>query len=222
MRRLIAGCLLAYGVAGIALVALTGLVLAGPLARLDALGTSLETQRAELVRTMEATQTVLDGAAGTAGRLGTSLDAARSGSSSAATLARSLSGTMRDLSSAAGVNILGAQPLAGLQAGFSTASDRLDALGGQLDGIGTALAANRQDAAASGRDIANLRGEVGSLTATIRGMELPSIGGSPIVVGFVAIGLLAWLGVPALVSLAAGVVLWRSLRRAPVTGTRGG
>jgi hypothetical protein len=194
--------MIAYGVVGLLLLSATMIGVAGPLAGLTRLTTSVENQRQGLIRSLRTTERTLDNAGSGIGRLDASLTEASESTTQAAELARGVSTTMGELSASMGLSILGAQPLIGLQPSFDNAARQLSELGTSIDGIGTALAANRTDIAVTKSDIEDLRDEVRGIAEELSGGPKIEVSASAVdSVRLILFGLIAWLAL-----LSAGII----------------
>lgn len=191
--------LLAYGIAGIALVvvgALGGLELAD---RIENLALRADSTLASAQRAAQATADSFTGVDESLGEGEASADAA-------AVLAREASATLQSLSVAMNISILGTQPLRPLAADFADSADQASALADTLDGMGASLSDTRADMIAIGSQIDALAAELEALRDA-SGTE----GSAPPVRLFVTI-VLVWLGLQALGALIAGLALLRPPR----------
>jgi hypothetical protein len=200
--------MIVYGALGLGLLAVTAAAVTGPLGDVRRLSTSMEGQRQGIIRALETTARTLEDAGTGLGRLDTSLARAHDSTGQAGTLSRGVAETMRQLSAAMAIQILGAQPLIGLSASFDQSAAQLEALGGSIDGIASSLDANSADLRLTRNDISDLRTQVQSMTLTLRGgpsLEVPAatIDG----VRLVLFALMAWLAVLALGITLAGLAL---------------
>lgn len=207
-RRALALALLAYGLAGLFLLAVAGAVIGGTIQQLSVAGATVGEQRDALVGTLRATSLTMRNASSGVGNVGQSLTAAHASADHAAGLARSMGNTLRGLSAAMNVQIFGTQPLAGLTSGFDDAAGQSDELAGDLDAVGTALGRNTTDLETSRQDLAALSERVDLLVAAVETTPF-GVGQEPFIVELVFVALLIWLAVPAAASIAAGVALLR-------------
>lgn len=205
-RQLVGAALVAYGVLGLLFLGAGAALIGGALEELDALSRRVGEQRDALVLTVRATSLTVRDAASGLGNVGTSLDAARRSTSDAAILSRSLAGTLAGLSAAMDLEILGARPLEGLAAGFEAASRQSGELASDLDNVGTALTQNASDLETSRADLVELGGRLDRLAGSLEAMPLGDAGPA-VAVRIAFLGLLAWLAVPALASVFAGLRL---------------
>jgi hypothetical protein len=200
--------LIVYGAVGLGLLAVTAAGVAGPLAEVHRVSGAMEGQRQGIIRALDTTARTLEDAGSGLGRLDTSLARAHDSTGQAAFLSRGVAETMRQLSAAMNIQILGAQPFVGLAASFDQAAVQLEALGGSIDGIATSLDANSADLQMTRRDISDLRTQIQSMTLTLRNgpsLEVPAAALDG--VRLVLFGLMAWLGVLALGITLAGLAL---------------
>jgi hypothetical protein len=203
-RRRLATGLVAYGIAGIVL-ALAGLVaLAQPL---GALG-SLATQRAEAVRFLDIAVEGLGEAERSSDGAAASLSAAEQTARSAGALLRDLASTMAGLRDVSGLTILGAQPLGALRDDFGRVAERSTAVADETAELAAALATETTSFQRLAVDAGRLRAEVSRLRADLQGGDGDATG----LQGVVGLALLmvAWLVLPAVVSLVVGIHLLRS------------
>lgn len=209
-RRHLGLGLLAYGLAGLLLLAVAGAVIGGTVHQLNVAGKTVGEQRDALLATLRATSLTMRNASAGVGNVGHSLTAAHASADHAAGLARSMGNTLRGLSSAMNVQIFGTQPLAGLASGFDNAGGQSDELAGDLDALGTALAQNTTDLEMSRQDLAALSERVDLLVAAVETTPF-GVGQEPFIVELVFVGLLVWLAVPAAGSIAVGAALLRTV-----------
>jgi hypothetical protein len=194
--------LIAYGVLGIVIViggALIGLQAAGRVERLAAAADGALEAAARSTRAAAESFTSVDG----------SLAGAQLSAAQAASLAGEASGTLDALAVSMRLSIFGSQPLLPLAAEFETSADQAAELASTLDSVGGSLDATRSDIADIGLELESLGGELEAL----RGAD-PEAGGAPPLTLFVML-LLAWLAVPAVGALVAGIALLRGVSLTP-------
>ena len=199
-RRALAAGLIAYGLLGLALV-----ILALPIS-LDLAG-RVERLAASADGTLRAASASASAAAEALDGLDQGIGQSAASSSAAARLARDAGATLDSLAGAMQLSIFGAQPLLPLADDFATSADQAVELSEQLDRITDSLTISQGD-------LGVLHAEVDALAVELtelRGATTERPAGAPPLTA-VGVVLLAWLAVPALASLAAG--LWL-LRRAP-------
>jgi hypothetical protein len=228
-RRVIGLLLVAYGLAGLLIMAGGGLLVASSVARLDGLAGALETQRQALIRSMDATATFLRDAATGTGNVEASLGSAVDSARQTATLTRSLATAMDQLGAASAITIFGNQPFAGLGATLAGVSRQAAGLSQSLGHTADALAVNggdlqhvHDDLITIGAQIDELRSEVAG--AAVGAADLQTATHALDVSRIVLFGLLGWLGGQAVIAIAVGLALagWRTQaageRDAPGTG----
>lgn len=199
--RLLAWLLAAYAALGIVLV-LAGLLIGGPLvARVDRVTSSASDT---LTAAASAARTAADAFEG----FDTSVEEARSSASDAASLTRETAVTIDALSVAMGLELFGAQPLLPLAEGFGRSADQLRELGDNLDAIGQALSANRDDIAAVGVEMTNLAVQLEELDGRIAAER--SSGGLPL--SWLYFGFLIWQLLPISGAAVASAWLFRHTR----------
>jgi hypothetical protein len=191
--------LIAYGILGLvlALVGVTFGMEAG--GRIERLAAASDGTLAAAARSTRA-------AADSFASVDTSLGDAEESAGQAATLAAEASATLDALSAAMNLSIFGSQPLAPLADEFSTSADQAEELAGTLSNVGGSLSDTRADAAVIGVELAGLGEELDALREATPTDPIP-------VRGLVAL-LVAWLALPAVGALIAGLTLLRASRRA--------
>jgi hypothetical protein len=199
-RRALGWALIAYGIAGLALVvagAVGGLELAD---RVENLALRADSTLAAAQRATEATADSFTGVDESLGEGEASADAA-------AVLAREASATLRSLSLAMAITILGTQPLQPLAADFADSADQAAALADTLDGMGASLSDTRADMIAIGARLDQLAVELDALrdASSTQGTAAPPVR------LFVTIVLL-WLGLQALGAMIGGLAMLRRPR----------
>ena len=191
--------LLAYGIAGVALVvvgAIGGLEMAG---RLESLALRADST---LAAAESATRATADSFTG----VDQSLEEGEASAAGAAALAREASATLDSLAIAMQLNILGAQPLQPLAADFSASADQAAALGDTLDGVGGSLGDTRADMVRIGVQLDKLAEELGALR------EASTTDGSAPPIRLFVMMILVWLGLQALGAIVGGLALLRRSR----------
>lgn len=198
-RRALGWASMAYGIAGIALVlvgAIGGLEMAD---RVENLALRADTTLAAAQRATEATADSFTG-------VDESLAEGEASAGAAAVLAREASATLRSLSLAMTISILGTQPLRPLAADFADSADQAAALAETLDGMGASLSDTRTDMIAIGTQLDQLAVEFEALRDASS-----TEGTAPPVRLFVTI-VLVWLGLQALGAIIGGLALLRTPR----------
>ena len=197
--RALGWALIAYGVAGVALVvvgALGGLEMAD---RIENLALRADTTLAAAQRATEATADSFTG-------VDESLGEGEASAAAAAVLAREASATLGSLSLAMNISILGTQPLRPLAADFADSADQASALADTLDGMGASLSDTRGDMIAIGTRLDQLSEELEALRDASS-----TEGTAPPVRLFVTI-VLVWLGLQGMGAVIAGLALLRPSR----------
>ena len=186
--------LIAYGVAGTALVIATGWFGLQAASRVDGLVAGAE-------RTLEAAARSTAAAAEAASGVDASLSESLASARNAADLARDASATLAALGRAMQLSIFGAQPLLPLADDFATSADQASALGDTLDRLGASLES-------SVPDVARIGVELDGLGAELRGMrDAVDAGDDSPPITLLLMLLLAWLLVPAVGGLLGGLAL---------------
>ena len=198
-RSTLAWGLVAYGLLGLALsiIGFTyGLDAAGQIERLaEATGTTLEAA----ARSTSAAADSFDSIDGSLVDAGESI-------SQAATLSADAGATLDELSVAMNLSIFGAQPLAPLADEFADAAAQADELASTLTTSASSVTDVRADAAAVGAELDGLATELEALRDSVPDTSVP-------VRGLVAL-LMAYLTLPAVAALVAGLLLLRAQRMA--------
>lgn len=196
MRRSWLGvALVIYGVVGLALI-LGGAATVGRVAaQVEELAGSADGLLASSSRTLSSAATALDNVDEAMGR-------GRSSSESAATLARDASVTFASMAVAMEISIFGVQPLLPLGDDFRRSGAQAAQLAVELDGIAEALDGSRTD-------LAVVAGEMRVLVAEVNALRLgsPESGRSEPPLRPLMLVMAAWLAVPAIAALAAGIAL---------------
>ena len=194
-RRLLGWALILYGVAGLALViggAGVGLEVASRIERLAAAADG----------TLTAASSSTRAAADAFGNVDASLAESQASAEGGADLARDASDTLASLASTMELRILGTQPLLPLAGDFATSAEQASALADTLDRVGASLEGTREDVSGIGDELLELGLQLDSLRAETGAGD----GGAP-PVRLLVLLLLAWLLVPALGGLVAGLAL---------------
>ena len=198
-RSTLAWGLVAYGVLGLALSAI------GFTYGLDAAG-QIERLAAATDTTLEAAARSTSAAADSFDSIDTSLVTAGESIAQAATLSADAGATLDSLSAAMNVSIFGAQPLAQLADEFADSAAQAEELASTLTTSASSVSDVRADAAAVGAELDGLATELEALRDSIPNATVP-------VRGLVAL-LLAYLTLPAIAALVAGLLLLRAQRMA--------
>jgi hypothetical protein len=199
--RLLAWLLSAYAVLGSVLI-VAALLVGGPLVgRLDRLTGSA-------VDTMSAASGAARAAADAFAGLDTSVVQARTSAEDAAALSGETATTLDALATAMGLNLFGAQPLLPLADQFERSAEQMRELSGNLDGIGLALDANREDVATVGDRMGDLADELETLSGRVVDEELA--GGVPL--AWLYYGFLLWQLLPILAAAVGAAWIFRHTR----------
>jgi phage-related tail protein len=218
MRRVVGIFLVAYGLAGLLLVAGGGALVANSSASLNSLTGVLDTQRQVLVRSLDATATFLADARRGTTNVATSLTSTIDSARATATLSRSLAAAMDQLNVASTLTILGVQPFVALGQSFAQVSQQAAAMAGSLDATADALGTNRTDLQQMGDDLAAIQVEIDTLSTQLSpsgavAADLAAATRALDVSRMVLIGLLAWLAIQAGAAAVLGLALLWPRRR---------
>jgi hypothetical protein len=208
--RLLGLAVALYGLIGLVLFVVVAIAINRPLERAHALSVSLDQERAALVETMGQARTTLEDMSLGVGGVDTSLGDAKAATDRAALIASSLASSMFGLRDAMQISIFGAQPLAGLAAGFDNSGQQITGLATELTTIGTSLNDNRASVSVTSTDLAKLALSLGELTTLVR--ESPDVEISTASLDAIRIAVYAicgWLAVFALGCVVGGLYLVR-------------
>ena len=206
--RLLGVALAAYGLTGLILFVAVAIAINGPLERAHNLSVTLDDERAALIETMGQARTTLEDMSVGVSGADTSLGNAKTATDRAAGIANSLATSMFGLRDSMSLTIFGAQPLAGLAAGFDDSGQQLSTLSTELTTIGVSLNNNRTAVSTTSTDLAKLALSLGELTTLVRdspGVEISTASLDAVRLAVYAI--CGWLAVFALGCVIGGVYL---------------
>jgi hypothetical protein len=199
--RLLAWLLAAYAVVGVILV-LAALLVGGPLvARLDRVTTSATDTMSAAAAAARAAADAFDG-------FDTSVEEARTSAEDAAELSRETATTLDALAAAMGLELFGAQPLLPLASQFQRSADQMRELGDNLEEIGGALGANREDIGEVGMRMEALADELEELEGRIAAEQVE--GGLPL--SWLYYGFLLWQLLPIAAAAVGSAWIFRHTR----------
>lgn len=197
---------MAYGLVGILLAAACAVLLLRAMPLLS----SIDRQRAEIVRALDLTATAIGDIDVGAGRAGGSLRSAAASARSAATLSDDLAGTMSSLrDTSTDLSILGSHPFGALADDFDRVAGRANALSASMTTLAGSLDLNTADFETVSADATALRAQVTSLRDVLAG-DGAALGGSLDALLLVGLAILLWLAAPAIASLAVGIAWLRA------------
>ena len=193
--------LIANGLLGLVLVIVAqgavGPLLARATVAADSAGDSLAAAAAAL----DQTATAFDG-------FGKSLDEARASSAHASQLLNDASATSAQLADAMGISFLGAQPFLPIAQSFSRNTDELKGVSADLSTLSEAIGHNSGDITTVRDSVRTLRDRVQQLARDAAASpDAPRVGPE---LSILVYGLILWLGVFALLSVAGGLLLLRA------------
>jgi len=203
-RRRTGWALLVFGLVGLVLVAAAGALVLGSLTAVDDAVMGLERQRTEIVAMLGPASDALSGAASSASNASTSLTETSQAARNAAELTTRLATSFDSLASLGSFTIFGAQPFADVASQFAAVGVEARELSGDLTTTANAMTTNITDTQAVAADLLGLSEQLDRLEASLAGPGTapgadPSL---PLdVARLVLLGMLAWLAVPALVSI---------------------
>lgn len=198
-RQMMAWGLVLYGLLGIALVVGGAVIGLGVASRIERLAVTAD-------GTLAAAERSIDAAADAFTNVDVSLSEAEGSAGAAATLARDASGTLASLGTAMRLSVFGAQPLLPLADEFDASAEQATALGDTLDRVANSMGETRTDVARIGAELDDLGVELAALR------EANGDAGSAPPLRLFVLLLLAWLLVPAIGGLLAGLALLRQPR----------
>jgi hypothetical protein len=214
-RRAIGAGLIAYGLVGL----VAGLVIVGATlavgAGLEPAVASVDRQRDAIVASLEHSAAALDHAAAIAGDAATGAQQAAAIASQSADVSRQLAETLSRLSSTFGdFGILGSKPFEPLAEDAAQVADQLRGIATNLDALGISLGRIAREIPQLAVELDAVAAELTTLATELATFAVPDAAAEAfrwLVVGVVM--LVAWLLVPALASLVAGIALLRGPRR---------
>jgi hypothetical protein len=202
VRRRVGMALTFYGLAGLALL---GFSMAFVLGAFDGgrgpLG--LDATRRQLVELLDSSSQILADAETAARDADNSLAAAGSAATSGSHFTADLGTTLHNLATSLRISILGSQPFAGSADGFDKVAGEASAVAADLDRAAASITQGAGDMGSLAVDLGRMRAHVNTarsgLADTLDTGRWRLLGAA----------ILAWLGVPALVSLWLGLRWWR-------------
>jgi hypothetical protein len=207
-RRLVPILLIAYGVTGLLLAAISVVLLAEPAGQLR----TAISQQADTTYWLDlADRTLADAQASSSGAAA-SLEAAQASSESAAALFRELEDAMNELRQASSFSIFGIEPLAGIGSQAGEVADRSGALADDISTLGSTLAAEAGNLERLAEDAGRIRADLAGLRVLLEQdttSQLTAAVRTAIVLALLAA---VWLLLPAIASLIYGTYLLRQLR----------
>jgi hypothetical protein len=167
--------LLAFGVVGLLVAALSLVALIVGVARVNGLADRFGGDIGGIARTLDRTSLVIDNAATTAGGFGTTIDGTTSALGVVGGDIDSITPRLDSIADqTAAVNILGTTPLAGVSGLFRDISTQLRDVRGQLTTISSSLSTNRAALTANATSLSELASETKSLARQLDGSALGS------------------------------------------------
>jgi hypothetical protein len=197
-RRRLGALLVAFGASGLLLIGSALVFVAGPVDEAEGpLG--LEGHRRELVALLDASADAIDSAGVAARDADDSLGSTATAAGSAATLMTELSATMRELAASLRISFLGTQPFAPAADDMERVAAQASAVAADLDTASSSVRLAAEDMAVLADDLAEMRREIDLIRARVEGR----IEADPwrLLLG----AILAWLAIPAIVSLGLGI-----------------
>ena len=213
-RRALGAGLTAYGLAGlVAGILVLGATLAVATG-LEPAVQSIDRQRDAIVASLEHSASALDQVATVADDAAGGVERAAAIASKSADVSRRIADTLSRLASTFGsFEILGNQPFASLTADATQVAAQLRGIATDIDALGISLGRTARGIPPLTAEVRALSTELGALGAELGALEVSDAAAAAfrwLVVGILI--LVAWLLVPAVVALVAGILLLRGPR----------
>jgi hypothetical protein len=208
--RTLGRALLAFGGVGLILLVASALLVVGTLGSLSATAADLGRQRDELAGMVGPASASLRSSAAAARNASASLTASAAAARDGSALMNQLAASLDQLSSLSGFSILGQQPFANAAASFQDTAAKSRSLAANLDTTATSLETNVADAARVATDLETLATQLDAVQGELQAAPRPPPAWAWIVLDLVALGLIGWLAVIALVAMLVG---WRWTRK---------
>jgi hypothetical protein len=205
-RRRAGNALLAYGVAGLAVLVIFGVAIGVAATRLQSVLGTFATERDRLVVLLDDTSLALDAAGQAIDHAGSSLANTGSALGDAGVLAQTVSAGARNLVNVTNFSILGQQPFIAFAGSLNSVADDTDRLAASLGSSSASVAGSATDLSALGFRIRAIRDEIGLIRHDLSSLDLGTGGWLPIA-ALGVLALLGWLGIPAVAAI------WLGLRR---------
>jgi len=223
-RRRIGLGLLAFGVAGLVLIGAAAAFVLASLRAVEDAASGFEVQRTEILSMLGPASAALDGAASSASHAGASLEQTREAATQAAELMNRLATSFESLAELGEFDVFGTRPFASLSGEFNAVATQSRTLAANLADAATAMETNVIDSEAVAAQMRVLASQLKELEASLDpGHEGEGGGGTPplagaslpvAAAGFVLVGLLIWLAIPAIAAIWLGWRLSRPARAA--------
>jgi len=210
-RRWLGAGLTAYGLLGLAaaLLVVVAALAVGP--EIEATLGRVDQQRDTIVATLESSASALERTAGLAENAAAAVGSSADIASQAADIARRFADTLSRLASTFGsFSVLGNEPFGPLSADAAQVASQLRGIALDLDALGVQLGAISRDIPALAADIQATSDQLSALAADLGSIEVADSATSVLrwlLVGLVL--LVAWLVVPAIISVGLGITLLR-------------
>jgi hypothetical protein len=202
-RRLGQG-LVAFGVSGLILLGLAGLLIVSTVGSLAETASALGKAQTGLVGMVEPAAASLRSSAAAARNAGSSLASSEAAARDAAALTTDLANSLDQLASLSSISFLGTQPFAQASGSFAATAARSRTLSASLTTTADALTTDAADALTVATSLEALAGQLGDLEVQLRAAPPPPPTAALIALDAIALLLLAWLAVPAVVAVVIG------------------
>jgi hypothetical protein len=203
-RRRAGWGLVAFGVVGLVLAGAAGALVLGSLTAVDDAVTGFERQRDEIVAMLGPASDALAGAASSASNAGSSLTETATAARDASELTTRLAESFEGMASLGSFSILGSRPFAQVADQFGSTAVEARELSGDLNRAADAMSTNIADSQAVAADLLALAEQLDRLERGLAGTGSSAAADPTLPLALarlVLLGLLAWLAVPALVSI---------------------
>jgi hypothetical protein len=204
-RRRAGMLLTAYGGAGIVLL---GLAMAFVLGAFDdgrgPLG--LDVQRRGLVELLDSSNAALVDAETAARDADNGLTSTASAARDASRFTADLGVTLRSLAASLRLSILGSQPFAGPADDFDRVAGQAAGVAADLDRAAASIAQGSEDMASLAADLASMRAKINQVKANVAAIDVTGW-------RWLAVVIVAWLAIPAALSLWLGLRWWQPAPR---------
>jgi len=207
--------LLAFGAIGLVLLLVAAALVVATLGSLSSTAATLGSERDRLAAMVAPGSASLRSSATAARNAGTSLGQSATAARDGSALMRQLAASLDQLSTLSSISILGQNPFASAASSFVDTAAKSRTLADNLETAATSLDTNVGDASQVATDLDGLAGQLDTLQADLAATPSPPPPWAWLALDVVALGLIGWLAVIALVALRVG---WTWSRRVDSDG----
>jgi hypothetical protein len=201
---------MAFGSIGLVLLLIAAVLVVATLGSLSATAATLGSERDRLTAMVAPASASLRSSAAAARNAGTSLGQSATAARDGSALMRQLAASLDQLSALSSISILGQSPFASAAASFVDTAAKSRTIADNLETAATALDTNVADAGRVATDLDGLAGQLDTLQADLSATPAPPPPWAWFALDVIALGLIGWLAVIALVALRIG---WTWSRR---------